>query len=192
MSSVTLNLKPFLQLNNETFYQLCQANPEVKFERNATGELIVMSPTGGETGNRNIKLSARLENWADSDGTGLAFDSSTMFLLPNGAFRSPDAAWIKLNRWQQLSESERQGFSPICPDFVVELRSPSDSLKTLRDKMEEYKDNGASLGWLIDPIGKQVEIYRLGKAVEILKSPNSLSGENVLPGFILSLRQILD
>lgn len=191
MTALTLNLEPVLHLSNEQFYQLCRVNPEVKFERTAQGELIIMPPTGGETGNRNIKLSARLEIWAERDGTGLAFDSSTMFQLPNGAHRSPDAAWVRLDRWQALTPSEKETFSPICPDFVVELCSPSDSLKAIQAKMQEYLENGSQLGWLIDPKGQQVEIYRPGDAQEVLQSPATLSGEAVLPGFVLDLRQIL-
>ena len=191
MTAVTLNLESIVQLTDDAFYALCRANPEVKFERTAKGELIVMPPTGGETGNRNIKLSARLENWAELDGSGLAFDSSTMFQLPNGAYRSPDAAWIRVERWEALNPEERKGFPPICPDFVVELLSPSDSLKTVQDKMQEYMDNGARLGWLIDPKSKQVEIYRGGQQKQVQKAPNSLSGEQVLPGFVLNLNRIL-
>lgn len=191
MTAITLNLKAIVQLTNDAFSALCRANPEVKFERSAQGELIVMPPTGGETGNRNIKLSARLENWADADGSGLAFDSSTMFQLPNGAFRSPDAAWISLQRWEALTNEERAAFPPICPDFVVELRSPSDSLKGIQDKMQEYIDNGARLGWLLDPKNQQVEIYRPHQPKQLLLAPTSLSGEQVLPGFVLDLHQIL-
>lgn len=191
MTAVTLDLTSIVQLTDDAFYALCRANPEVKFERTAQGKLIVMPPTGGETGNRNIKLSARLENWAEQDGSGIAFDSSTMFQLPNDAYRSPDAAWIQLARWEALTLEEREAFPPICPDFVVELRSPSDSLKTVQDKMQEYMDNGARLGWLIDPKSQQVEIYRQGEEKEILRSPTSLSGEKVLSGFVLDLNRIL-
>jgi Uma2 family endonuclease len=191
MTAVTLDLTSIVQLTDDAFYALCRANPEVKFERTAQGKLIVMPPTGGETGNRNIKLSARLENWAEQDGSGIAFDSSTMFQLPNDAYRSPDAAWIQLARWEALTLEEREAFPPICPDFVVELRSPSDSLKTVQDKMQEYMDNGARLGWLIYPKSQQVEIYRQGEEKEILRSPTSLSGEKMLSGFVLDLNRIL-
>ena len=191
MTALTLNLDPMIQLTDDAFYTLCRANPEIKLERTAKGELVIVSPTGGETGNRNIKLSARLENWADQDGSGLAFDSSTMFRLPNGAYRSPDAAWISLERWNTLTPEQRESFSPICPDFVVELRSPSDTLRSVQDKMQEYTENGARLGWLIDPKGKQVEIYRQGQEKEILKAPTNLSGEEVLSGFVLDLNRIL-
>jgi Uma2 family endonuclease len=188
---LTLKLEPIFNLGDEQFKQLCSNNPDVKLERTSSGELVVMSPTGGESGIRNSLLIARLVVWAEADGTGVVFDSSTMFQLPNGAFRSPDAAWISKNRWEQLSEAERKTFSPICPDFVVELRSESDTLKSLQDKMSEYRDNGVRLGWLIDPIKQQVEITRIGQAKEVLSNPSQLSGDEVLPGFILSLQGIL-
>lgn len=133
-----------------------------------------MSPTGGETGRRNLNISMQLGLWNQQTGLGVAFDSSTMFQLPNSAFRSPDAAWIELSRWKALTPEEREGFCPLCPDFVIELRSPSDSLKTLREKINEYIDNGAQLGWLIDPKTKQVEMYRLNTAPEILKAPHMI------------------
>lgn len=191
MSAFTLNLEPLVPLTDDAFYALCQANPEVKFERTSVGELIVMPPTGGESGSQNRRLTQRLGNWTDEDGTGEAFDSSTMFQLPNGAYRSPDAAWISLLRWQALTPEERKVFPPICPDFVVELRSPSDSLKAAQDKMQEYINNGARLGWLINPKDQQVEIYRLCLEKEVLLAPTSLSGEQLLPGFVLNLNGIL-
>jgi Uma2 family endonuclease len=192
MTSVTLDLSPLAPLSDEAFYQICQANPELKFERTAAGELVVMSPTGGETGDRNRRITQRLGNWTDEDNTGLAFDSSTCFRLPNGAERSPDAAWISLKRWQSLTKDERAGFPPLAPDFVLELRSPSDSLKALESKMQEYIDNGVRLGWLIDPQNRRVHIYRPHQPVEIVQSPSCLSGEDVLAGFILNLDKILD
>jgi Uma2 family endonuclease len=185
-------LSPLAPLSDEAFYQICQANPELKFERTAAGELVVMSPTGGETGDRNRRITQRLGNWTDEDNTGLAFDSSTCFRLPNGAERSPDAAWISLERWQSLTKDERAGFPPLAPDFVLELRSPSDSLKALESKMQEYIDNGVRLGWLIDPQNRRVHIYRPHQPVEIVQSPASLSGEDVLEGFTLDLDKILD
>jgi len=192
MTALTLNLDAIVQLTDDAFYALCRANPEVKFERTSFGELIVMPPTGGETGNRNIELAFQLQAWSRQNQLGLAFDSSTCFRLPNGANRSPDAAWILLPRWEALSPKQREGFPPICPDFVVELRSPSDSLKTLQDKMQEYIiDNGARLGWLLNPQDQQVEIYRQGQDKEVLSNPTSLPGEGVLPGFVLDLRGIL-
>ncbi|MBN3960869.1 Uma2 family endonuclease [Nostoc sp. NMS8] len=191
MTAIILNLEPLINLTSEQFYQLCQVNPDAKLERTTSGELVVMAPTGGETGSRNRRLTQRLGTWTDEDRMGEAFDSSTMFQLPNGALRSPDAAWIPLARWEALAAEERRTFPPICPDFVVELRFDSDTLKSLQDKMQEYIKNGARLGWLIDPNGKQVEIYRQGKDKEVLLSPNQLSGEDVLPGFTLNLQGIL-
>lgn len=189
--AVTVSLKSLLDLTDEAFYRLCQSNPDVKFERTATGELVVMSPTGGETGDRNRRLTQRLGNWTDADNTGLSFDSSTGFKLPNGAERSPDAAWVRLERWEALTLEQRRRFPPLAPDFVVELRSASDDLDTLRVKMQEYIDNGVRLGWLLNPQDQQVEVYRLGQPVEVLQSPQSLSGEGVLPGLTLDLSRIL-
>ncbi|MBV8885164.1 MAG: Uma2 family endonuclease [Chroococcidiopsidaceae cyanobacterium CP_BM_RX_35] len=191
MTTLTLNLDAIVQLTDDAFYALCRANPEVKFERTSFGELIVMPPTGGETGNRNAKLTIRLGNWAEADGTGITFDSSTGFKLPNGANRSPDAAWILLTRWETLTPEQRCRFPPIAPDFVIELRSDTDSLTTTQSKMEEYIDNGVRLGWLLNPQDQQVEIYRQGQDKEVLSNPISLSGEEVLPGFVLELRGIL-
>jgi Uma2 family endonuclease len=191
MTALTLNLDSIVQLTDIAFYALCQANPDVKFERTAKGELIVMPPTGGDTGSRNFEVYIDLGNWNRQTKLGKAFDSSTMFQLPNSAYRSPDAAWIQLERWEALSPEERETFPPICPDFVVELHSSSDSLKAVQDKMQEYMENGTRLGWLIDPQGKQVEIYRQGQEKESLQAPTSLSGEDVLLGFVLSLNQIL-
>lgn len=190
MNALTVNLKSVIEMTDEQFFELCQNNPELRFERNANGELIIMPPTGGETGNRNGRLNQQLFNWTDADGTGIAFDSSTCFKLPNGADRSPDAAWIKLERWEALTDEEKQKFPPICPDFVIELLSPSDSLKTTQEKMQEYIDNGVGLGILINRKSRQVEIYRPGKEVEVLDSPATVSGEDVLKGFVLNLGMI--
>ncbi len=191
MTTLTLNLDSVIKLTDEQFYQLCQTNRDVRLERTAKGELIVMPPTGWGTGKRNLKLSQCLGNWADVDGTGVAFDSSTGFTLPNGADRSPDAAWVKLERLEALNPDPDR-FLPLAPNFAVKLRSASDSLKSLQDKMQEYLDNGVRLGWLINPKDQQVEIYRPGQEVEVLQSPVTLSGEDVLSGFVLDLRQILD
>lgn len=190
MTAVTVNLNSIIKLTEEQFYQLCRDNPDVKFERNANGALVIMPPTGGETGNRNFRLIQQLANWIDADGTGIGFDSSTCFKLPNGADRSPDAAWIPLEKWNSLSPEQQEKFPPICPDFVVELRSPSDALKPLQEKMHEYIDNGTRLAWLINRQDQRVEIYRLGQEKEVLDSPMSLSGEDILPGFTLNLEPI--
>lgn len=185
----TLELK--IELTDEQFFQLCQNNRDLRFERTAKGDLLIMPPTGGETSNRNARLTQRLMNWADTNELGIAFDSNGGFKLPNGADRAPDASWVKIERWNALTPEQRQKFLPLCPDFVVELRSPTDSLKATREKMQEYIDNGARLGWLIDQKNKRVEIYRQGQDVEILQSPTTLLGEDVLPGFVLDLKGIL-
>jgi Uma2 family endonuclease len=190
VTALILNLSPTIELTDEQFFQLCQNNQDLRLERTADGELIIMPPTGWESGNRNSRLTQRLGNWADTDGTGLSFDSSTGFKLPNGANRSPDASWVSRERLEALNPDPAK-FLPLAPDFVVELRSASDSLRTVQQKMQEYIDNGVRLGWLIDPQNQQVEIYRPGQEVEILRAPTSLSGENVLPGFVLNLAQIL-
>lgn len=179
------------QLTEDTFKSLCAANPEAKLERTAAGELVILSPTGGEAGRRNLNISMQLGLWNEQTGLGVACDSSTMFQLPNGAFRSPDAAWVELSRWEALTPDEREGFCSLCPDFVVELRSPSDTLKTFREKMNEYIDNGARLGWLIDPKTKQVEIYYPSTSPKILDSPQTVSDDSVLPNFQLKLSLIL-
>ncbi|WP_299485262.1 Uma2 family endonuclease [Acaryochloris sp. IP29b_bin.137] len=190
MTAVTLRLDSIVSLTDHQFIQLCSANPDTKLELTAQGELVVMPPTGGESGRRNRKLTQQLGIWTDANGTGEAFDSSTMFQLPSGAYRSPDAAWIALPRWQSLTDAERQTFPPLCPDFVIELRSNSDSLRTLQDKMQEYLENGLRLGWLINPQKQQVEVYRQGQPTEVLLSPTQISGEDVLPGFVLNLSGI--
>ncbi len=190
MNALTLNLPPVLVLTDEQFYQLCQVNRDLRRERTATGELIIMPPTGGETGNRNIEIAFQLQAWSRNNNLGIAFDSSTCFKLPNGAERSPDASCVRRERWDNLSQQKKQKFPPLCPDFVLELRSQTDSLKALPEKMQEYIDNGVILGWLIDPKTKQVEIYRVGQEVKILQNPETLSGEDVLPGFTLNLKPI--
>ena len=190
MNALTVNLDSVIKMTDDQFFKLCQANRDLKFERTANGELIIMPPTGGETGNKNARITQQLMNWTDADGTGIAFDSSTCFKLPNGADRSPDASWIKLERWDALTDEEKQKFPPICPDFVIELLSPSDSLKTTQEKMREYIDNGVRLGILINRKSRQVEIYRHGKEVEVLDSPATVSGEDVLKGFVLNLGMI--
>lgn len=177
-------------LTDEQFFRLCQDNPELRFELTAQGELIVMPPTGSETGWRNSKFNQRLANWTEVNGEGLAFDSSTGFILSNGAKRSPDAAWVRRERWRALTPEQRREFAPLCPDFVMELRSPTDSLFALQEKMQEYIDNGARLGWLIDPIEKRVFVYRPGQPAEALDNPTSLEGDPVLPGFVLSVQEL--
>jgi Uma2 family endonuclease len=182
-----------LQVTPEQFTALAAANRDLRLERTSQGELIVNPPAGWETGERNCSLTGQLYRWyEENDNFGKAFDSSTGFTLPNGAIRSPDASWVSQERWEALTPEDKTTFPKICPDFVVELRSRSDQLKPLQDKMREYHDNGARLSWLIDPQSSRVEIYRQGKEREVLGNPTELSGEAVLPGFILNLARILN
>ncbi|MGQ4648458.1 Uma2 family endonuclease [Lyngbya aestuarii] len=185
-----INFKPTIEFSDDQFCQLCRANPETKFERNAKGELIIMPPTGGETGNHNAEIAAEFVIWNRQTRLGKVFDSSTCFKLPNGANRSPDVSWIKQERWDALTPEQKKKFSPVAPNFILELMPASDSLETLQAKMQEYIDNQVKLGWLIDSKNRRVEIYRQGQAIEILQSPETLSGENVLPEFILDLQLI--
>ena len=188
MTAYTINFEPICKMTDEQFYQLCRKNPEIKFERNANGEIVIMSPTGGETGNRNVETAADFVFWNRQTKLGKVFDSSTCFKLPNGANRSPDVTWIKQERWDALTPSQREKFPPIAPDFVLELMSPTDSLSETQAKMQEYMENGVKLGWLINPKTRRVEIYRQGQAVEVLESSTELLGEDVLPGFVLNLQ----
>jgi Uma2 family endonuclease len=190
MNTIFVQLNPDIQLTDRQFQQLCQNNRNLNFERSSQGDLIIMSPTGGSTGNRNGRLNQQLFNWSDRDRSGIAFDSSTGFKLPNGADRSPDAAWVTNDRWNALTVDEQDRFIPLCPDFVVELMSPSDSRSVLQSKMQEYQDNGVRLGILIDRTIKQIEIYRIGKTMEIVDRPEIISGEDVLPGFELKMSLI--
>jgi Uma2 family endonuclease len=186
LTPLKLNLNT-VHLTDEQFYQLCQNNRELNFERNSKGELIIMPPVGGESGNRESELNADLAIWNRQTRLGYTFSSSTVFKLPNGGDRSPDAAWIRRERWEALTPEQRRKFPPIAPDFVIELRSETDNLSTLQEKMWEYLDAGVRLGWLINPQQQQVEIYRLGQVVEVRNLPTELLGEDVLPGFTLSL-----
>ncbi|MDY6941338.1 MAG: Uma2 family endonuclease [Cyanobacteriota bacterium] len=194
MSAITLNLPPVLELTldltDEQFWQLCRENSDLQFERSAQGELIIMPPTGSITGERNADLIYQLQAWNRQYKLGKVFDSNSGFKLPNGANRSPDASWIELERWDALTLEEQEKFAPICPDFVVELMSPSDTLEKTRAKMLEYLENGARLGLLINRKQRQVEIYRLERDIEILENPDTVSGEDVLPEFVLDLSTI--
>ena len=187
---LVLRLPPNLVITDDQLLELCAINRELRIERNGEGELLIMPPEGSSTGHRNLKIAVRLGSWAEQDGTGVGFGSAAGFTLPNGAMRSPDAAWIARERWERLSHDQQDKFSPICPDFVLELRSPSDRLRTLQDKMEEYIANGARLGWLLDPERKHVYVYRPGTPVERLEDPEEISGDPVLPGFVLKPREI--
>lgn len=189
MAIATLNLSRFVGTSDE-FYELCQENPDLQLERTADGEVIIMSPAGSETGVRNLSIGGQLWLWNEENSLGVAFDSSAGFNLPNGADRSPDAAWIVLERWNSLTDEQRRKFAPLAPDFVVELRSSSDSMKTLRDKMQEYIKNGVRLGWLIDPQTRTVEIYEPSEEVEILNEPAFVGGDPVLPGFRLNMQKV--
>ena len=185
-----VNLPASEPMTHEQFYQFCLANRDLRIERTASGEVIIMPPAFSDTGNRNLKIAQQLANWAEQDGTGETFDSSAGFTLPNGATRSPDASWIKLDRWNALTEEQKASFAPICPDFVIELRSKSDTLSGLQDKMQEYIDNGASLGFLIDRKNRIVYIYRPNQELEILDNPEAVSGDPMLPGFVLRMAKI--
>jgi len=180
-----------LELTDEQFFKLCQNNRDLRFERTANGELIIMSPTGSETGRRNSGLNFQLTAWSIHNNLGVVFDSSSGFKLPGGSDISPDCAWVRRDRWDALTAEQKEKFAPICPDFVVELRSASDPLEKLRAKMKVYIKNGAKLGWLLDRKNRQVEISRPDRDVEIIYSPATLSGEDVLPGFVLDLSDIL-
>jgi Uma2 family endonuclease len=186
-----LKFTPTAPLTDRLFLRLCSANPDLRLERTAQGELVIMPPAGAGSGGRNLSLTGQLYNWVEASGLGKGFDSSAGFTLPNGAIRSPDASWVDQDRWDALTPDEQEGFAPLCPDFVVELRSKTDSLREVRAKMRESRSQGARLGWLIDPKRRVVEVYRPGRRVAVLQAPATLSGEDVLPGFVLDLKGIL-
>ncbi|MEB3358733.1 MAG: Uma2 family endonuclease [Synechococcales bacterium] len=195
MTSLTLPLKLDLKhvhFTDEQFYQLCINNPNLVIERSAQGVLIVMSPVGGDSGNREADFIIDLGNWNRQTNLGKVFSSSTLFKLPGGGDRSPDAAWVELSRWQALTPEQRQKFPPIAPDFVMELRSRTDDLQLLQEKMQEYMDSGVRLAWMFNPQEQQVEIYRQGQAKEVRSLPTQLSGEDVLPGFVLPVEPFVD
>jgi Uma2 family endonuclease len=187
---ITLKMQPAVDLSDAEFFALCQANRELRFERNAEGDVFIMSPTGGETGRRSALITAQLVMWALEDGSGTAFDSSTGFHLSDGSVRSPDAAWISNDRYASLSDDERQRFVPLCPDFVIELRSPSDGLEPLQAKMQAYVANGTRLAWLLDPGDRRVHVYRPDRAPLSMESPTKITSDPELPGFALNLEPI--
>jgi Uma2 family endonuclease len=187
---MVLQMQPDVMMTDDQFFDFCQLNRDFRIERNVFGDLLIMSPTGSETDERNFDLIGQLWIWTKQNGTGVGFGSSGGFTLPNGAIKSPDAAWIQRSRWEAIPSEQRKKFAPICPEFVIELRSETDNLKLLQDKMQEYIDNGTELGWLIDRKQRKVFIYRPQLPVEELDHPLTLSGENVLPGFVLDLSQI--
>jgi Uma2 family endonuclease len=185
--TTVLDLTPVTQLTRERFRQLCGVNFDLSMERSPQGELIIMAPVGGESGRQEARLITDLSLWNRQSGLGVVFSSSTIFSLPGGGDRSPDVAWVRLERWEALRQEERDGFPPLCPDFIIELRSRTDRLTLLQEKMQEYLASGMRLGWLIDLQNQQVEIYRAGQPVEVEKLPAALSGEDVLPGCIITL-----
>ena len=189
--AVILHFGPVLKkLTDREFLEFCQLNRDLRIERTSDGDLVIMPPTGGSSGRRSFTLAGLFFAWVEADGTGIGFDSSTGFTLPNGAMRSPDAAWVKRSRWEALTQEQRREFPPLCPDFVVELRSPTDALRTLKAKMREYVANGALLGWLIDPIEKKVYVYRPSAEVICLDNPKTISGDPVLPRLVLDLQRL--
>ena len=194
MTAVTLNLRPILSLSlsDEQFFELCQANRDLKFERNERGEILILSLTGGETGKRNAELVFQLQAWSRQNKLGIVFDSSTGFKLPNGSTRSPDAAWVQRDRWDALTPQQRRKLPPLCPDFIVELLSATDDLEELQAKMREYQANNMRLGWLIIPKSRQVEVYHPNGEVEILDNPTVVSGEPLLPGFVLDFQTLFE
>ena len=185
-----LRTRPAIDLDDAAFFAFCSQNPELRIEQTVQGDWIIMPPTGFEIGSSNADLTMQIGNWAKKDGTGVAVDSSTGFVLPNGAKRSPDAAWITRTRLAALTPEQKDKFLPLCPDFVVELRSPSDALEPLQEKMEEYRDNGARLGWLLDTVNERIFVYRPGEETAIMDAPQSISGDPELPGFVLDLSPI--
>jgi Uma2 family endonuclease len=187
---VVLKLKPAINLTDDQLFELCQLNRDWRIEYTAQGELLVMPPTGGETSNRNAELTYQVQAWTRRDQAGVAFDSSGGFKLPNGATRSPDAAWVRRSRLAGLTREQKQKFLPLCPDFVIELRSPTDNLQAVLDKMQEYLDNGAQLGWLLDPLTRWVHVYLPQRSPEILEAPSTVSADPLLPGFVLDLQKI--
>jgi Uma2 family endonuclease len=190
MGHVTLRIRPAIEMTDDEFFALCQLNRDLRFERTSQGDIIIMPPTGAATGNRNAEITAQLRNWAKQDGTGAVFDSSTGFKLPNGADRSPDAAWIPRSRLATVSVEQKEKFPPLCPDFVIELLSPTDTLLVTREKMAEYIENGSQLGWLIDPEMRQIHVYRPRQAIVVLENALEISADPELPGFVLDLREI--
>lgn len=187
---VVLRMRPALGMNDDELLLFCGQNKDLRIERTAEGDLEIMPPTGWETGNRNARIVAQLGSWTEQDGTGAATDSSGGYRLPNSAVRAPDAAWVRRERLTNLTAEQKQKFLPLCPDFVIELRSPTDSLSLVEAKMREYMENGARLGWLVDPEEHKVHVYRPEETVRTLENPAEISGDPVLPGFILDLRKI--
>lgn len=181
-----------LRMNDQEFFEFCQLNPELRIERTSGGDIIVMAPTGGKSGRRNARLIVAFGSWAEKDGSGQFFDSSTEFILPNGAGRAPDLSWVENKKWDALTEKQQEQFPPLCPNFVVELRLPTDRVEALSTKMEEYMANGAELGWLIDPFERKVHIFRPDSEREVLQNPLQVSGEPLLKEFTLDVQILWD
>jgi Uma2 family endonuclease len=190
IDQLPLRIRPSTRLSDDALFELCRTNRDLRIERTAEGELVIMAPTGGETGARNFSLIGQFYVWVRRNGEGIGFDSSTGFVLPNGAERSPDVAWVRKDRWEALTPAQRRKLVPLCPDFVIELVSPSDDTDAQQEKMREYLDNGASLGWLIDPDRRRVHVYRAGGEVEELDGARTISGEPLLVGLVVELDSI--
>jgi Uma2 family endonuclease len=190
LDPIQIQTRPVLDMDEEQFFQFCQLNSDLRIERTAKGDILIMSPEAGSSSHGSIRLGRFFDEWAEKDGSGQAFGSSAGFILPNGAMRSPDVAWVKNSRLKKISDQDWNRFLPLCPDFVLELRSPSDRLKTLQKKMQEYVANGARLAWLLDPFERSVHVYRPKSSPSILKDPRQISGDPVLPKFTLDLRRI--
>ncbi len=188
--SMELELPEKIQFTKQDFEELCARNRDLNAELTSEGDLIIMTPTGGNSGWRNSEISTDLANWTRRTQSGIAFDSSTLFELPNGALRGPDASWVSRERWEALTDAERDGFPPLCPEFVLKLRSKTDRLTKVHDKMEEYMENGALLGYLIDPVAGEAHVYRPGNEPEILTKPESLAGGPEFPGLVINLQRI--
>lgn len=192
LSRFVLQFSPFIEMSDEQFFDFCQVNRDLRIERNAEGEIIIMPPTGWETGDKNSEINYQLREWTKQDGRGKCADSSAGYKMPNGAIMSPDASWISNERLEKVSPDKRKKYLPLAPDFVIELRSESDSLSKLKEKMQEYIENGVSLGWLIDPVNKRVYIYHPNSEIEILENPTGISGVGILQEFTLNLKEIFD
>ena len=190
LEPIQIHVRPVLDMNEEQFFEFCQINRDLRIERAANGDILIMSPEAGSSGHGSARLTRFFDEWAEADGSGQAFGSSAGFILPNGAMRAPDVAWVKNSRLKKISDQDWNRFLPLCPDFVLELRSPSDRLNILQEKMREYIANGARLGWLLDPFERQVHVYRPKTAVKILHDPAQVSGAPTLPGFVLDVRKI--
>ena len=190
LSRFVLQFSPFIEMSDEQFFDFCQVNRDLRIERNSEGEIIIMPPTGWETGDKNSEINYQLREWTKKDGRGKCADSSAGYKMPNGAIMSPDASWISNERLEKVSPDKRKKYLPLAPDFVIELRSESDSLVNLKEKMQEYIENGVSLGWLIDPVNKRVYVYHPNSEVEISENPTEILGEPLLKGFVLNLKEI--